>query len=145
MNGFAISPIGFVRSRIRSFLPPEEFKGIESEILILPCFEKALEGLKEEPLILVLFRFHLSEGFSMKVHPRGDANRPLKGVFATCSPNRPNHIGLSLVKLNGVHGSTLSVEGLDALDGTPVIDIKPFREINLSPFINKFYSGVKEP
>jgi tRNA-Thr(GGU) m(6)t(6)A37 methyltransferase TsaA len=145
MNGFAISPIGFVRSRIRSFLPPEEFQGFESEILILPCFEKALEGLKEEPLILVLFRFHLSEGFSMKVHPRGDANRPLKGVFATCSPNRPNHIGLSLVKLNWVHGSTLSVEGLDALDGTPVIDIKPFREINFSPFINKFYSGVKEP
>lgn len=145
MNGFAIFPIGFVRSRFSSFLPPEEFRGVESEIMILPCFEEALDGLKDEDSLLVLFRFHLSEGYSMKVHPRGDIGRPLKGVFATCSPNRPNNIGLSLVGLKAIHGRIIRVEGLDALDGTPVIDIKPFRDINFLPVMKALHSEVNGP
>jgi tRNA-Thr(GGU) m(6)t(6)A37 methyltransferase TsaA len=130
MNGYALYPVGFVRSPITRPVPPDDFRGIRSTIEILPEFEEALEGLEGEKHILVLFRFHLSEGFSMKVHPRGDLNRPLRGVFSTCSPDRPNQIGASLVRLSKVKGATLTVEDLDAVDGTPVIDIKPFRGID---------------
>ncbi|MDD3133667.1 MAG: tRNA (N6-threonylcarbamoyladenosine(37)-N6)-methyltransferase TrmO [Synergistales bacterium] len=130
MNGYALHPVGFVRSRINRPVPPDDFRGIRSTIEILPEFEEALEGLEGEDHILVLFRFHLSKGFSLKVHPRGDLNRPLRGVFSTCSPDRPNHIGTSLVRLSKVEGATLTVEDLDAVDGTPVIDIKPFKGID---------------
>ncbi|MDO9508795.1 MAG: tRNA (N6-threonylcarbamoyladenosine(37)-N6)-methyltransferase TrmO [Thermovirgaceae bacterium] len=132
MNGFPLYPVGFVRSSVKTVLPPESFRDIESEILISPCFEAALEGLREESSIVVLFRFHLSQSYSLSVHPRGDLARPLKGVFATCSPNRPNHIGLSRVPLLEIIGNRILVRCLDAVDGTPVIDIKPFRHMDLS-------------
>jgi tRNA-Thr(GGU) m(6)t(6)A37 methyltransferase TsaA len=62
----------------------------------------------------------------MKVHPRGREDMPLLGVFATRTPYRPNPIGLTLVELMKVEGNVLTVRGLDAFDGTPVLDIKPF-------------------
>ncbi len=130
MNGYALFPVGFVCSPVTRPVAPDDFRGIVSTIEISPGFEEALEGLEGEEHILVLFRFHLSKGFSTKVHPRGDRTRPLKGVFSTCSPDRPNHIGASLVRLSKVEGTTLTVEDLDAVDGTPVIDIKPFRGID---------------
>lgn len=129
MNGFAISPVGVVVSSIEIPIQPEGFRDIESEIRVLPHFEPALEGLEEERSILVLFRFHLSSGYFLRVHPRGDFSRPLKGVFATCSPQRPNQIGLSHVALLGITGNRILVRGLDAINGTPVVDIKPFRHM----------------
>lgn len=125
MNGFPVTPIGYVRSPIAKPVPPDEFKGIDCEINLFPGFIPAIEGLDQERSIMVLFWFHLSHGYSLKVHPRGDINRPLKGVFATCSPHRPNRIGLSCVRLLGTEGNRLFVRGLDAVDGTPVLDIKP--------------------
>ena len=68
---------------------------------------------------------HLSDRDRMKVHPRGNPDVPLKGVFATRSPNRPNPVGLHRVTLTDMEGCRLRVEPLEALDGTPVIDIKP--------------------
>ena len=64
----------------------------------------------------------------LKVHPRGDPTRPLAGVFATRSPHRPNPIGLHRVEVLGIEGTEIRVRGLEALDGTPVLDIKPVLE-----------------
>jgi len=130
MNGFAISPIGIVISSVETPIKPDGFRNVESEIRVFPQFEPALEGLMNERSILVLFRFHLASGYSLRVHPRGDLLRPMKGVFATCSPHRPNQIGLSHVILLGVTDCRILVRGLDAINGTPVIDIKPLRQMN---------------
>jgi tRNA-Thr(GGU) m(6)t(6)A37 methyltransferase TsaA len=130
MNGFSVSPVGFVVSAIESMLSPDDFLNTESDIVILSRFEAALEGLKEEGSIIVVFRFHLSSAYSLRVHPRGDESRGLKGVFATCSPRRPNFIGVSHVRLLAISGNRISVSGLDAVNGTPVIDIKPSRPMN---------------
>jgi tRNA (Thr-GGU) A37 N-methylase len=59
------------------------------------------------------------------VHPRGDPNRPLTGVFSTRSPDRPNPIGLHRVTVLGVHGPRVHVSGIEAIDGTPIVDVKP--------------------
>ena len=130
MNGFAIYPVGIVISPVETPMHPDAFRDIESEIDIFPEFVPALENLADEKSILVLFRFHLSSGYSLKVHPRGDLSRSMKGVFATCSPRRPNQLGLSHVALLGISGNQILVRGLDAINGTPVIDIKPFRHMN---------------
>jgi tRNA-Thr(GGU) m(6)t(6)A37 methyltransferase TsaA len=74
---------------------------------------------------MVIFVFHRSAGFDLQQHPRGDATRPLRGVFALRSPRRPNPIGVSLVRLIAYHENILEVDGLDAINGTPVLDIKP--------------------
>ncbi|HPD97130.1 MAG TPA: SAM-dependent methyltransferase [Synergistales bacterium] len=127
MNGYPMTPIGFVESPIKKPVPPDEFRGVKSRIRVLHRFLPALAGLEEELRLAIIFRFHLSWGYSMKVHPRGDLNRPIRGVFSTCSPRRPNGTGLSFVRLLGVEGLVLAVIGLDAVDGTPVLDIKPLR------------------
>lgn len=110
-----LRPIGVVRS----------VRGDISEIEIVPGLEEGLFRLEENEGLLVLFIFDRSEGFELRVHPRGDASNPLVGVFASRSPRRPNPIGATAVKLLKVDGNVLTVRGLDAWEGTPVIDIKP--------------------
>jgi len=90
-------------------------------------YAEALDGIEKLTHINVLYWMHrLTEKNrgKLKVHPRGDLNRPLTGVFATRSPVRPNPIGLTRVELLKRKGNVLFVKGLDALDGSPVIDIK---------------------
>ncbi|OYT47041.1 tRNA (N6-threonylcarbamoyladenosine(37)-N6)-methyltransferase TrmO [Candidatus Bathyarchaeota archaeon ex4484_231] len=90
-------------------------------------YAEALDGIEKLTHINVLYWMHrLTEKNrgKLKVHPRGDLNRPLTGVFTTRSPVRPNPIGLTRVKLLKRKGKVLFVKGLDALDGSPVIDIK---------------------
>jgi tRNA (adenine37-N6)-methyltransferase len=91
---------------------------------------KYLEGLRDvhpADLIVVLFCFHKSPPFSdhllIQHPPHGDES---KGVFSTCSPRRPNPIGLSILKVLGIHENIIDVGGLDMLDGTPILDIKPY-------------------
>lgn len=115
-----IRPIGFVRS----------VQGEVSEIEIAPELADGLFRLEENDTLLVLFLFDRSEGFELRVHPRGDVSNPLVGVFASRSPRRPNPIGATVVRLLGVKGNVLTVSGLDAWEGTPVIDIKPDRRRN---------------
>lgn len=124
---FAVKPIGTVVSPVKEAHPPDYFKELTCLLEIEPEFEEALDGLETETFILVLFYFHKSKDYPMKVHPRGDLSRPLKGVFATCSPRRPNFIGVTRCRLLEKNGLSLKVKGLDAIDGTPVIDIKPYR------------------
>jgi L-fuculose-phosphate aldolase len=126
MKGYAFRPIGFVKSDIRIPQSPDNFRNVVAEIVVDECYEDALDGIVEGQWIVVLFIFHKSNGFSLKVHPRGDTRRALRGLFSTCSPARPNPVGATPVEILKVDGRRLAVKGLDAIDGSPVIDIKPF-------------------
>ncbi|HKQ70825.1 MAG TPA: tRNA (N6-threonylcarbamoyladenosine(37)-N6)-methyltransferase TrmO [Polyangiaceae bacterium] len=123
-------PIGVFRTpfadRVSAPRQPQASEGARGTIELLPDqnFEHALEDLTTFSHVWVLFWFHLNEGWRPKVLPPRSEKR--RGVFATRSPHRPNPIGLSVVELEGVSGLTLSVRHVDAIDGTPVLDIKPY-------------------
>jgi tRNA-Thr(GGU) m(6)t(6)A37 methyltransferase TsaA len=94
----------------------------------MPGLEEALKGVEDFSHIVVLYYMHhMTPGqFPYKVHPRGRQDLPLVGLFATRHYSRPNSIGMTTVRLLGREGLVLWVQGLDAFDGTPVLDIKPF-------------------
>ncbi len=125
-----LTPIGIVRSPFveRADAPRQGVGAPEArgtiELLRGHNYEDALSDLDGFSHVWVIFWFHKNQGWRPKVHPpRSDTKR---GVFATRSPYRPNPIGMSLVELERVEGLTLHVRGLDLLDGTPVLDLKPF-------------------
>lgn len=93
-------------------------------IEIFPEYLDGLDGIEAGQTIVVLFWLDRSDRDTLKVYPRGDRSRGLRGVFATRSPMRPNPIAISELKVLAVDGNRLEVLGLDILDGTPVIDIK---------------------
>lgn len=128
MSGlWEISPIGKVLSPIKEPVKPDLFHNVRCSVEIYPEFKEGLLGLEEEKEVLVMFLFHLNiEKSPLLVHPRGDTSRPLRGVFATCSPTRPNSIGTNRCRLIALRNSYIDLIGLEAIDGTPVIDIKPF-------------------
>jgi tRNA-Thr(GGU) m(6)t(6)A37 methyltransferase TsaA len=102
---------------------------IVSEIVVNNSLTEALDGLDECSHIIVLYWMHqLPPGrqLPLKVHPMGKSELPLVGRFATRSPSRPNPVGQAMVRLLERRGNILKVRGLDAIDGTPVIDIKPY-------------------
>ena len=104
-------------------------KNVVSQIIFREEYTEALEGVEEFSHLFVLFWLHEMSDEDrkiMKVHPRGRVDMPLLGIFATRTPHRPNPIGLTRVKLINVEGNVITVQGLDAFDGTPVMDIKPF-------------------
>ncbi len=127
IDGFIIQPIGIIRSPL-SNLDDAPHQGaeasIEGELVVDERFADALFGLKPGQKILILYWLHQAERDRMQVHPRGDRSRPLKGVFATRSPHRPNPIAIEALEVIEIQGTRLKVRGLDALDGTPLIDIK---------------------
>lgn len=108
--------------------PPCDWDGIVSRIEVEPRLTEALDNLDEFSHIIVLYWMDrlAAEPLPMKVHPRHDPKRPLVGLFSTRAPHRPNPIGETTVKLLKREGNVLTVSGLDAFDGTPVIDIKPY-------------------
>lgn len=105
---------------------PKNFSESErkGELEIYPDYLQAMEDIKAGETIVVLFWFHKADRDALKVHPRGDRSRPMRGVFSTRSPTRPNPIAISELKVYEVEGNCLKVIGLDVLDGTPIIDIK---------------------
>ena len=123
-------PIGFVRTpfkeRAEAPRQPYAAEGVRGTIELLPNarFEHALEDLETWDHIWVIFWFHLNASWRPKVLPPRSEKR--RGVFATRSPHRPNPIGLSVLVLEAVEGLTLKVRNVDILDGTPVLDIKPY-------------------
>jgi Uncharacterized conserved protein len=127
MNGYPIYPVGRVHSKFKEPVSPELLRKSPCQIEIDEAWSEAAEDIQVGDRLLVLFRFHLSESAPLKVHPRGDLSRPITGIFSTCSPRRPNFIGVGDCRVTGREGLRFQVEGLDALDGSPVIDIKPFR------------------
>jgi tRNA-Thr(GGU) m(6)t(6)A37 methyltransferase TsaA len=125
---FTPQPIGFVSS---PFNNPEAIpKGIgakheaEGALNILPAFELGLTDIEGYSHLIVLWAFDRSDGFDLMVTPPTD-DHP-HGVFTTRSPRRPNPIGLTVVELLGRKSGTLRVRGVDMLDGTPILDIKPY-------------------
>ncbi len=121
--------IGVVRNNVKRS-PSHEFdwRKVVSEIVVDASLTEALEGLEEFSYIFVLFWFHriTAREMPLKIHPMDRKELPLTGLFATGTPNRPNRIGRATVRLLQRAGNVLRVEGLDAIDGTPVLDIKSY-------------------
>jgi tRNA-Thr(GGU) m(6)t(6)A37 methyltransferase TsaA len=131
-KSFDISPIGYVRSALkeRSGAPRQGWEGAPNARLeIDPAFVEGLDGIEAGQDIWIFTWLHESHRSVLKVHPRGDVLNPLTGVFATRSPDRPNPIGLHRAKILRMDGERwLEVQGLEAIDGTPIVDIKPVLE-----------------
>lgn len=124
-----LRPIGLVESPLKSKedCPKQGYEGApEAWLAIDPAFAEALDGLAANQEILVLTWLERGSRDILRVRPRGDMTRPLQGVFSTRSPDRPNPIGLHRVVIIEIQrGGRLRVFPLEALDGTPVLDIKP--------------------
>ncbi len=126
---YDLRPIGWVRSRLARRLdaPKQGHEGApDARVEVLPEFAIGLGGLSAGQDVLLLTWLHEAERAVLDVHPRDDPGLPLAGVFSTRSADRPNPVGLHRVRLLAiVDGRWLHVSGLEAIDGTPVIDIKP--------------------
>jgi tRNA-Thr(GGU) m(6)t(6)A37 methyltransferase TsaA len=125
---FSVHPIGFVRSglKLRAEAPKSGNEGApEAWIEVMPAFAEGLQSIAVGDDIIVLTWFHQSRRDILKLHPRWDKNLPLAGVFATRSPDRPNPIGLHRLTVREITGNQVKVGPLEAIDGTPVVDIKP--------------------
>lgn len=126
-NALTMRPVGVVHNDLVPHDAPPRARSAESVIEIYPEYEQALTGIAERDRLQILFWFDRArDDVPFLQHPMGDTARPLTGVFALCSPHRPNPIGLTTVRLLRVEGRCLVVADLDAWDGTPVLDIKPY-------------------
>jgi tRNA-Thr(GGU) m(6)t(6)A37 methyltransferase TsaA len=126
-DAYEVRVLGYVRSPLTdpAHAPRQGDEGAPDAVLELdPAVEGALAGLVPGDEVVVVTWLHLGDRTTLAVHPRGDTNRPLTGVFATRSPDRPNPIGLHRCRVLAVDGTRLSVSGLEAIDGTPVVDVK---------------------
>ncbi|MBN1375030.1 MAG: tRNA (N6-threonylcarbamoyladenosine(37)-N6)-methyltransferase TrmO [Dehalococcoidia bacterium] len=168
MSEITLRPVGFVRSNIKEPSLVARFGDLQwaeanrrpstadavSEIVIEESYAELLEGIEEFSHLLVLYWAHLIKpgGRSLtKVHPMGRNDLPLVGVFSTCSPARPNPILVIAVRLLERRGNILRVEGLDAVDGSPVLDIKPYlpsyygvKDVKLSGWMNRILRDLEE-
>ena len=104
---------------------PGILKCFESRVVLEPTLTEGLKGLEEGQKIMVVYHLHRAQDYDLLQHPRGDKSCPRRGVFALRSPRRPNPIGITVVDLVAVEGNVLRVKGLDAINGTPVLDLKP--------------------
>jgi len=125
---YVVRPIGVVRSTLRAVAdaPNQAFEGAPEALLeIEPAYAEALHLLEVGDELIVLTWLHLADREVLQTHPTGDERRPLTGVFRTRSSERPNPIGLHRVKVTAREGATgLRVGALEAVDGTPIIDLK---------------------
>jgi tRNA-Thr(GGU) m(6)t(6)A37 methyltransferase TsaA len=125
---FTVRPIGRVQSPLVSTAdaPRQGDEGAPDAYLLLdPEVQAGLDGIAVGDEIIVLSWLHEADRTVLRVHPRGDLSRPEAGVFSTRAPSRPNPIGLHRVRVLDIAGVRLHVSGLEAIDGTPVIDLKP--------------------
>jgi tRNA-Thr(GGU) m(6)t(6)A37 methyltransferase TsaA len=121
-------PIGVVRSalRTRAEAPRQGSEGApDASIVLEPSFADAVQGVDVGDELILVTWLHEANRDVLQVHPRDDLSRPLTGVFATRSSDRPNPLGLHRVTVRAIDGLELEVGPLEAIDGTPVVDIKP--------------------
>jgi tRNA-Thr(GGU) m(6)t(6)A37 methyltransferase TsaA len=127
-NRYMIEPIGTIRSELTDLadapLQGDE-GGYEAWLEIRPQVAQGLAGIQVGDHLIILTWLHRAERDVLQVHPRGRLEAPLKGVFATRSQDRPNPIGLHRVSVLEIAGQRLKVAPLEAIDGTPIVDIKP--------------------
>ena len=121
-----LQPIGRVKNSVDEMLRPDEIKRLPSRIIVDPALVEGLSGLELGQEILVLFYFHKSPPqYDLLQHPKHDLSRPQRGVFALRSPQRPNRLGTTVVEIVRIEDNVLHVRNLDAINDTPVLDIKP--------------------
>ncbi len=127
MREYLIEPIGFIRSKIKNREDAPLFNTDQAPNAILELIPKYSDGVDQMKVgddIIVITWFHRADRDVMKVHPKGDTSRPLRGVFLTRSPDRPNPLGLHRVKVLGLDPDGFLIGPMEAIDGTPVVDIK---------------------
>jgi len=126
--GPQLRPVGIIRSELkdRDAAPRQGWEGAPDAWLeVHPWAAEALHGLSIGDEIIVITWFHQADRDVLQVHPRSDPRNPLTGVFATRSPDRPNPLGLHPVVARAIEGNRLRIGPIEAIDGTPVVDIKP--------------------
>jgi len=149
-SALVCQPIGYVKNEVS---PGQDvrWEEIESQVVIEDKFAEALEGLEEFSHIIVLFWLHREreEPSPLKIQPEMREDMPLVGVLATRAPVRPNPIGLTVVELLERQGNTLRVQGLDAYNGTPVLDIKPYlprgdlvEKARVAPWVKRLWESL---
>ncbi len=134
-DAITIKAIGYVRSRFDSYAPSDEMRAHTSEIVVYPGFVDGLMGLESGGQILTLFLLHraMSVGYELQLHPGHNPDNPIRGVFSTRSQYRPNFLAATVARIQSIRHdeatgeAVLTVTELDAQDGSPVIDIKPYR------------------
>jgi len=121
-------PIGIIHSPLKeprdTPIQPVFARDIKGAVEMFPEYTEGLDDLEGFSHIILIYNFHLSKEFSLKVKPYLDSE--LRGVFATRAPARPNPIGISVVRLLKVEGEKLYIQDVDIIDGTPLLDIKPY-------------------
>ncbi len=125
MENITLRPIGFVRNSVKE----PRFGGFAdeiSEIIVDEKFTEALDGIEDYSHVIIVYWMDKVKGHVIKHQPQGNPNVPVVGIFACRCPQRPNPVGMTTVRLLERRGNRIKVKGLDVLDGTPVIDIKPY-------------------
>jgi tRNA-Thr(GGU) m(6)t(6)A37 methyltransferase TsaA len=125
---YEVRPVGWVESPLtdRDSAPKQGDEGAPlARVVFRPELVEAAADLRIGDEVIVLTWLHQGRRDVLSVHPRGDTARLRQGVFSTRSPDRPNPIGLHRVTIAGIEGDTVEVRDLEAIDGTPVIDVKP--------------------
>jgi len=128
MNTIEYRPIGIIHSPFKtsmgSPIQPSAAKGVEGKIEVFTEFAEGLRDLAGFSHLILIYHFHLSKKFALTVKPFLDDKE--HGVFATRAPSRPNPIGISVVRLTRIESSLLYIQNVDVLDGTPLLDVKPY-------------------
>jgi len=128
MESVQYNPIGIIHSPFRDLhgmpIQPIGARGIKGQIELNEEYELGLKDLNGFSHIILIYHFHLSEGYSLEVKPFLDQVK--RGIFATRAPKRPNAIGLSVVELDKIESNIIHISNVDVLDGTPLLDIKPY-------------------
>lgn len=128
MTSYEVRPVARVESPLqdRAAAPKQGDEGAPpARVVFAPEFHPAAADLRPGDRVVLLTWLHEADRDVQSVHPRSDPSRPREGVFSTRSPDRPNPIGLHTVTVTAVEHGTLTVTGLEAIDGTPVLDVKP--------------------
>ena len=136
MDEIIMMPIGYIESKFKTLeqIPRQSIYASKerAKIVLKEEYAEGLSKIERIQHIIILFQFHMSKGYTLLMHPMN--YNGVAGVFSSRSPNRPNPIGMSIVKLLGVKDNVVEFEGVDMLDGTPVLDIKPYNE-DLNPLV----------
>jgi len=152
LKNIEYKPIGIIRSPFKDIknmpIQPLGAKSVKGTAEIEPEYAVGLKDLNGFSHIILIYHFHLSKGYSLEVKPFLDANT--HGLFSTRAPKRPNPIGISTVMLNRIEGCILHIEDVDIVDGTPLLDIKPYvpefdiRKVERIGWLSKKANRVEE-